>query len=141
MAIGVDTTWLVQVAVREHEGHAAARERLQHIAASGETLALAPQVLNEFVRVITDGSRFQRPLSVIEAIDLVEEWWNAQQVRQVFPTAESTRLAWQWMRQFRLGRKRILDAHLAATFHAAGINRVLTTNARDYRVFECFELL
>lgn len=139
MAIGIDTTWLVQVTLREHEGHAAAEATLQQLVTEGETFALAPQVLAEFVHVITDPRRFQEPLLMRDAIERAEQWWNAQQVRQVFPTAESVRLAWQWMRHFRLGRQRILDTQLAATFHTQGIRRILSTNARDYRVFGCFE--
>jgi hypothetical protein len=62
-------------------------------------------------------------------------------MRPIFPTAESVQLGWQWMRQFHLGRKRILDTQLAATFHTHGISRILTSNSRDYRVFGCFEIV
>ena len=43
-----------------------------------------------------------------------------------------------WMRAFRLGRKRVLDTLLAATFREAGIASVLTTNARDFAVLGGF---
>jgi predicted nucleic acid-binding protein len=40
--------------------------------------------------------------------------------------------------QFSLGRKRLLDTLLAATFHQAGIHSILTTNAADFAVFGVF---
>ena len=141
MSVGIDTTWLVEACIREHAGHAAARAKLKVLAAGGETLALTPQVLNEFVHAVTDGKRFENPLAVEGAIELAEHWWSGQSVRQIFPTAESVRLGWQWMREHGLGRKRILDTQLAATFHTHGIRRVLTSNARDYLVFGCFEIV
>ena len=141
MSVGMDTTWLMEVALREHVGHESARATLERLTAAAEIFVVVPQVLCEFVLVATDGRRFQNPLSMDKAIDLAQRWWNAESVRQVFPTLESVQLGWLWMRQFQLGRKRILDAQLAATFHVHGITRILTSNARDYRIFECFEVV
>jgi len=104
-------------------------------------LALTPQVLNEFVHAVTDGKRFREPLPINRAIEVAELWWNGESVQQIFPTPESVRLGFQWMRQHGLGRKRILDTQLAATFYSHGVTRILTGNARDYRVFGCFELI
>ena len=101
---------------------------LDRLAADGETFVLAPQVLSEFVHAATDHRRFQDPLSIRDAIDAAENWWNAKSVQHIFPTPDSVRLGWQWMRKFGLGRKRILDTQLAATFHMHGIVRLLTSN-------------
>ena len=141
MSVGVDTSWLLQIELREHASHDEARAMLNRLAEQNEKFALAPQVLDEFVHAATDGKRFRIPLSMSDAIDAAENWWNAKSAQHIFPTADSVRLGWQWMRQFRLGRKRILDTQLAATFHTHGILRILTSNVRDYQVFGCFELL
>jgi len=47
--------------------------------------------------------------------------------------------ALRWMRQFNLGRKRILDTHLAAVLHGAGVRRLLTANPADFAVFGALE--
>jgi hypothetical protein len=47
----------------------------------------------------------------------------------------------EWMRAYRLGRKRTLDSQLAATLTTAGIRRLLTLNPDDFRIFGAFELL
>jgi hypothetical protein len=43
------------------------------------------------------------------------------------------------MRQFNLGRKRILDTHLAAILHTSGVRRLLTSNPADFAVFGVLE--
>ena len=141
MSIGIDTSWLIEVSLREHARYAAARATLKQFAEAAETLALTPQVLSEFVHAVTDSRRFQDPLSMSEAIEAAENWWNADSVRHIFPTLESVRLGFHWMREYDLGRKRVLDTQLAATFYMHGITRILTSNFMDYRVFGCFELV
>lgn len=141
MIRGLDTTFLVQVEVARHPGHAAAKALLDRLLMTGDTFAVAPQVLGEFVHIITDERRFEHPLTPQRALDRAQVWWNAREVVQVYPNAASTRLFFSWMKQHRLGRKRILDTQLAATYFQAGVRSILSTNARDYRIFECFEVL
>ena len=85
-------------------GTAQARATLKQFVDAAETLALAPQVLNEFVHAVTDGKRFENPLSMNDAVAVAEGWWNADLVWRVFPALESVRLGFQWMRQYDLGR-------------------------------------
>ncbi len=140
MIHGVDTTFLVQAELREAPGHEAARAWLdQALAQNSQPLALAPQVLTEFVHVVTDPRRFSIPLTMEQALAKAQGWWEASEVRPVYPTLDSTRMALLWLRQYRLGRKRLLDTQLAATYYAAGITSVLTSNFTDFEVFGVFK--
>lgn len=139
--IGVDTNWLVHVSLEEAAGHLAAEAALVRILENGDRLALTPQVMYEFVHVVTDSRRFDRSLTMEEALDAVDVWWDAPESVHIFPSVESLRLGWEWMRTYRLGRKRILDTQLAALFHVHGISSILTTNRSDYSVFACFDIL
>ena len=47
----------------------------------------------------------------------------------------------EWMGVHNLGRKRILDTYLAATYSSAGIRRIASSNGRDFSVFGVFEVL
>jgi hypothetical protein len=47
----------------------------------------------------------------------------------------------RWMRQFNLGRKRILDTHLAAILHTNGVHRLLTSNPADFAIFHVLETI
>ena len=45
------------------------------------------------------------------------------------------------MEQHRLGRGRLLDTLLAATWYESGVTRIATSNARGYRVFGVLGML
>ena len=54
MNVGIDTDFLIRLAVLEHPGHQLATARRDHHLEQGDRFALAPQVIGEFVHVITD---------------------------------------------------------------------------------------
>ena len=125
---GIDTTFLVQAEVREHPGHSAAKARLDELLQTGDTLALAPQVLAEFIHIVTDPRRFSKPLPIGQATSRAEFWWNAREVTQVFPRDESVLLFLTWIARHGLGRNRLLDTLLAATYYASGVRSILSSN-------------
>jgi predicted nucleic acid-binding protein len=135
---GVDTSFLVATELASHTRHAAGRALLQRLGEAGDNLALAPQVLTEFVHVVTDPRRCSSPPDMATALERAELIWNATQVVQVFPDASATSQFLTWMRQHRLGRKRLLDTLLAATYWSAGIRSVVTLNRSDFDTFGCF---
>lgn len=141
MLTGIDTTFLVQAEVVGHPGHTAARAALDGFLAADDELILAPQVMSEFVHVATDVRRFSHPLTVEQAVARAQTWWNAREVGHALPTIESVRLMLDWLREHRLGRKRLLDTQLAATYFCHGVRSIVSSNARDYRVFGCFEVI
>lgn len=75
------------------------------------------------------------------AIARAEYWWSAPEVEHVFPNSMSVAQFFSWLRQHNLGRKRLLDTLLAATFFSHGVTSVVTTNARDFSVFGCFDVV
>ena len=86
--IGVDTTFLVQLELVELPAHKTAHELLQReILQPQVPLALAPQVLAEFIHIVTDPRRFQKPLTADEAVAKAHFWWNAAEVQQSFRAA------------------------------------------------------
>jgi predicted nucleic acid-binding protein len=141
MIHGLDTWFLVAVEVGEHAAHADARATLAQVLAAGDVIAIAPQVLAEFIHVVTDPRRFTQPLDMDAARHVAEQWWTASDVVQVFPDASAVRQFFTWFQRFSLGRKRLLDTLLAATYRQAGIQSLLTTNPSDFLVFGVFACL
>ena len=140
MTCGVDTTFLVQVEVRGAPGHEAARSWLRKTVGSGGKFALAPQVLTEFVHVATDPARFEQPLNAATAAQRAQDWWNAREVQQVHGDVQAVAVFFDWLKKHRLGRKRLLDTMLAATYFACGVTDIVTSNARDYSTFGVFRI-
>lgn len=141
MTHGIDTGFLVAAEIIEHADHAAARALLARLLGAGDRLALAPQVLAEFMHVVTDQRRFAKPLEMTVARRHALEWWMGREVEQVCPDAKSTQLFLVWMERHRLGRKRLLDTQLVATYRRAGVTSLLTTNPGDFGIFGEFTCL
>ena len=138
MIHGLDTGFLVAAEVKEHAEHDDVRVTLARVLAPGDVIAIAPQVLAEFIHVVTDPRRFTQPLDMKAARRVAEQWWTASDVMHAFPDAGAARQFLTWLRQFPLGRKRLLDTLLAATYRQAGIQSLLTTNPSDFLVFGVF---
>ena len=141
MIHGIDTDFLVAVEVTGHPFHPQADALLTRLLDDGHEFALAPQTLAEFIHVVTDAKRMPQPLAMAAAISRAEHWWQAAEVVRVFPDSRSVNDFIQWLRTHRLGRKRLLDTQLAASFRSAGIHRLITNNHADFRIFGCFELI
>ena len=131
--IGLDTSFLVAFEIADHPRCIRARGFAERYAEEG--FALAPQVLAEFIHVVTDPERFRVPLSMTHALTRSRRWWHAHEVSPVFPTLSAIELFHAWIDKYALGRKRLLDTMLAATYVAAGVTRIVTTDARDFSIF------
>jgi predicted nucleic acid-binding protein len=102
---------------------------------AGDVIAIALQVLAEFIHVVTDPRPFTQPLDMNVARDIAEQWWTASDVVKAFPRRWCRAAFVTWLQQFSLGRKRLLDTLLAAACHQAGIQSLLTANQSDFLVF------
>ncbi len=138
---GLDCNVLVQLALADHPANPRTVAAVQAEAQRTGRLAFPPLVVTEFLHVVTDDRRFVPPLTMIEALDWIEEFLANPSVTLLQPTQESLRQALRWMREFNLGRKRILDTHLAAVLHTAGAHRLLTSNPGDFSVFGVLETI
>ena len=141
MTHGIDTDFLVAVEIRNHPFHREADALLQSLLTDGHDLALVPQTLAEFIHIVTDGKKMPQPLTMGEAINWAEHWWQAAEVVRVFPDGQAVRDFFVWLTRYQLGRKRLLDTMLAASFQSAGVKRILTNNGRDFEVFMDFEIV
>lgn len=141
MIHGLDTGFLVASEVIEHADHQGARNTLAQLCAAGDRIAIAPQVLAEFIHIVTDSRRFTKPLAMSAALQIAEQWWTAKEVNRVFPTDIATKQFLDWLNQFALGRKRLLDTQLGATYYQTGITSILTTNPTDFAVFGVFNCI
>jgi len=142
MTLGLDTDVIVSWAMSGAEHHEAARTLLRReVRQAGHTLACTPQVLFEFIHVVTDPRRFERPMSMAKALDTARDFWDAPETIRVLPGPLVMHRTLELLGELKLGRKRILDTALAATFHQAGVTRLATLNGADYKVFRFLEIV
>jgi predicted nucleic acid-binding protein len=142
MIIGIDTTFMVQHDVRNAPHHEWARNYMsESVIGEGNAISLAPQVLSEYLLVVSDEKRFENPLPMPDALERASAWWSLFEAHRIFPDESTLGLFFEWMDHFRLGRKRILDTFLAATYVSHGIRRILSTDAEGFRLFGALEVL
>jgi len=132
---GLDTSFLVATEVACHADHTAARSLANSLRQKGDHFAVTPQALSEFVHIVTDAKRFAAPLTVSQAVERAQIWWNASDVERVWPDESAVSWFFTAMAKHQLGRKRVLDTLLAGAFHSAKITSLLTLNAADFAVF------
>ena len=137
--IGLDCNILVQLAIADHPANAKTLAAVQAETARGKKLVFPPLVATEFLHVVTDERRFAPPLTMSEAIAWLEDFLANPSVGLVQATNASLDQTLSWMRQHALGRKRILDTHLAAVLHTSGVPRLLTSNPADFAIFTALE--
>ncbi len=139
--IGIDANVLVALAVGEHPNHAQAVNLCDRELVAREEIVLTPSVGAEFLHVVTDPKRITPAREMSEAVAWLQNW-NAEAAPSWLAMNDAAMQLWlRWMTQYQLGRKRILDTQFAAILHTHGVNRLLTNNAADFRVFGVFEIV
>jgi predicted nucleic acid-binding protein len=136
--IGIDTSFLAAWAIPEHPAHQQCRGLLAEAVDGEEAFGLTSGILAEFIHVVIDPRRFARPLEIESASAIARFWVNATEV-QLLPRGQDVTRQWlDWLAEHRLGRKRLLDTLLAATWHVAGIQDIYTLNPAEFAVFKQF---
>lgn len=138
--IGLDTTVLIAHELTEVPLHRQVRNHIASLCRErGTRFGLAPQVLQEFLHVVTDPRRFQQPLTMEQGLSRAKFWWDASEVVHCHITDQAWQQAMSWIEKHSLGRKRIPDTTLAATYHDFGIKSLATANPADFAVFGVFQ--
>lgn len=138
--IGLDTNILVAHAIPDHPSHGKVRERINLFLLEGHHMAVTSGILAEFIHVVTDPRRFENPLTLREALNWAAFWSDAAEVVIISTEIAAHRQWLIWLDQHHLGRKRLLDTLIAATWWSAGIHDVFTLNPADFRIFGAFTI-
>lgn len=138
---GADTSLLVAHSVVEHPDHEAVSQLTQQIIGAGSLITICPTVIDEFIHLVTDSRRFERPLDMVRAVNLAQTWCESKETLLLSPSDQSIRRQLEWLQQFRLGRKRIHDTQIASIYSLSGVKKMISSNWRDFTVFDCFEVV
>lgn len=139
--LALDTDVLVHWTNLDAEHHEAVQGLIRREVEEGGRLALAQQVCWEFLHIITDPRRLERPLTMEEAIARIRAWWDAPETVRITLPGTVVHRALELMGNYGLGRKRILDTALAATLEAAAVRRIATLNGGDFEVFPFIDVV
>lgn len=139
--IGIDTCFLIDLYWQDSPRNKNARALFSQIA-NNESVKLAVyyNCFNEFLHVITDSKRFENPLSVSEAISVIDYWCDIDRVTVLYPDDTSFKRTLAWMNRYQLGRNRVNDTQMASCYLISGVSSIITANPKDFEIFESFEI-
>lgn len=115
------------------EHHAASRVWWDAQLSGSEPVGLCWPVLNAFIRIGTNAWLHQRPLTLKEAADRVQSWFNQSCLRVLPPTDQHWSIFQQMLRSGNAVGNLVSDAHLAAL--AVEHNCVLHSTDADFSRF------
>ncbi len=113
--------------------NAAAREWWDGQLSGDEPVGLCWTVINAFIRIGTNSRVFENPLTIVEATDRVQSWFDQPCVRILTPTTNHWRIHRQMLRVGKARANLVTDAHLAALAVAHGCE--LCTTDADFSRF------
>ena len=113
--------------------HEAARRWLEERLSGTETFGFAWTVLLAFVRLSTHRSVFERPLTLAQAFDLVDEWLAQPSAAVLHPTDRHAAVVRELLEPVGAAGNLVVDAHLAALAIEHGAT--LASSDRDFGRF------
>lgn len=139
---GLDTNVLIYAHLPSLPHHQIVRRYLlEQLRQEGVRLAVTPMVLHEFVHVITDGRRFEPPISMGEAVAIARLYLGRSNIDCLAINEDVLQDALTLLERYGLGRKRIADTLLAATLLHHGVGEIVTCNPADFQSFEGLKVI
>lgn len=139
---GIDTTFLIDLEIKESPRHERAVEIFNKWREEKNSfLVIYSNVFNEFLHVITDAKRFVNPVPMEIAIERCWYWIDHQRVKVVYSSDDSLKRQLLWMSMHELGRKRINDTTMAAVYAQEGVSKIITANPADFEILKTFEVI
>jgi toxin-antitoxin system PIN domain toxin len=131
--IVVDANVLIYAYNSTAPQHEAARRWVEDAFAGAEGVALPWAVVHAFLRLVTSNRVLPQPMTMEDALGIVDEWLDQPSVRVLEPSSEY----WAIFRQVLIGARvhgpLVTDAHLAAL--ALDRDAAVCTADRDFRRF------
>lgn len=101
---------------------------------------LTQQNLLEFYSIITDRRRVTKPLSVIKAQELVEDYLELP-FDVIIPDKETIKILSLLCRKNKIKNGRVFDAYIVATMLSHQIKHIVTANVKDFKSFTEIKVL
>ncbi|CAN5569545.1 type II toxin-antitoxin system VapC family toxin [soil metagenome] len=129
----IDANLLLYAEDSLSEHHAAAREWWDEQLSGSEPVAFCWSALSAFIRVSTNARLHRRPLTLKEATERVESWFQQPCARVIHATEEHWKCFQRMLRTGNATGNLVSDAHLAAL--AVEHNCILHSTDSDFSRF------
>jgi len=137
----LDTNVLVYAADETSPFHQAAVSLREKGLKREVLLCICPQVLCEFLAIITDPRRVNSPRTQKEALVEIEKYFHSENILKIYPGPELIERMLSLLKQYKIARQDIFDLQLVATMLSNNIARIYTYNQADFVKFKEIEVL
>jgi predicted nucleic acid-binding protein len=96
---------------------------------------LTPQNITEFLSIITNKKRIEKPLTTTKALLEVEKYQSGI-FNFIYPNEQTLVIFKKLVKKYKIRVQNIFDTFLVATMLAYGIKNILTYNQKDFTVFK-----
>jgi uncharacterized protein len=110
----VDANVLLHAVNGSAPDHRVAKSWLDDAMSGGSPVGLPWSCVLAFIRIATQRRVFPQPLSLDDALDVVDAWLGAPTVAMLHPTSRHHALLAELLREVGVAGKLVSDAHLAA---------------------------
>jgi hypothetical protein len=135
----IDANLLLYACDDHSPHHAGARKWLEKTLSGPEPAALSWTVILAFLRLATDRRVFQRPLSILQATEIIFDWLQNPRIALLEPGERHWDILRGALINGQASGKLVMDAHLAALAIEHGAT--LASADRDFTRFPGLELL
>ncbi len=104
----------------------------KYIVAHIDELVIAPQNINEALRVLTH-PKYVSPMTASHAVRALGEFSDACYL--LCPNQQTTHIHYELLQKHNISGNHIFDAYLVATMMTHGVSAIATDNVKDFRIF------
>ena len=134
----VDTNVLIHSTVSSSPWHHEARNWLAELVDKGVELCITPQIIREYLVVLTRGGVFERRFTPSEVLNELEAILPTFSL--LHETEEQLFCLLDLIRRYQVRGKAVHDANIVASMIVHGVRRLVTYNHHDFQQFQEIEL-
>ena len=135
-AVFLDTNVLIYQTFEDldQEKHLHVCHVLKYLSENNYKIYVSTQVLREFFSISTNDRLFERPLEVEEALSKIDEFGNTFGV--LYDNELSMAKLKEIVSKYKVCKKDIYDANIAATMMANQLEGLFTFNIKDFELYD-----
>lgn len=138
--VGIDTNILIYACDKGSPFHEEAKALVRSML-NKDGIAISDLSLLEFFSVVTDGIKVTNPLSVEEALKLIENIWSAEEFCVCTGNTEVIKKTFRCAAKLNILRYGINDVYIAMSLAEKGFQSILTRNTKDFKKFNFIQAI
>jgi len=137
----VDTNVMVYAADTNSPFHVACRQLIKQGIKDEVSLCVSPQVLFEFLAVITSPKRVVKPLKLDKAINEINKYLGYKNIKKIYPKNDVIKKTLELCKKYNIKGQEIFDVQIIATMLSNNVTTIYTYDKNHFERFKEIEIL